>query len=41
MRRVVPLVVIALAAAFIAPTLADEVIIGEMDERCALPFCGG
>ncbi len=37
MRRVVPLVVIALAAV----AFADEVIIGEMDENCALPFCGG
>ncbi len=34
-------IAIALTAAFLAPTFADEVIIGEMDEDCALPFCGG
>jgi hypothetical protein len=34
-------VLVLLAAALAAPAAADEVIIGEMDSGCALPFCGG
>jgi hypothetical protein len=30
-----------LLAALFAPSAAEEVVIGEMDEPCVLPFCGG
>jgi hypothetical protein len=30
-----------LLIALLAPAAADEVIVGEMDAGCALPFCGG
>ncbi len=39
MGKMVGLILIAMA--LLSPAPADEVIIGEMDEHCALPFCGG
>jgi hypothetical protein len=39
MGKTLGLIFLTLAAA--APAAADEVIIGEMEEGCALPFCGG
>jgi len=33
--------VLLLLTALGAPAAAEEVVIGEMDAGCALPFCGG
>jgi hypothetical protein len=30
-----------LLTALFAPAAAEDVVVGEMDEPCVLPFCGG
>jgi|GEM_PF-6807076 len=39
MNRTVALLL--LIAAMAVPAAAEEVVIGEMDAPCVLPFCGG